>query len=258
MLHGRDTERGVVEDLLTAAAAGRSGVLVVRGEPGIGKTALLDHAAEVAASAGARVLRGGGVEFEAELPFAGLHLLLHPVLRHADGLPAVQAAALRSALGLAPTGGGDRFLVGLAVLSLLADLAERGPLVCLVDDAQWLDRATVETLLFAARRLDAEGVVLLFGARGDFAAHGLPELVLTGLDASAATALLTEHDDGLAPELRSRLLAEAAGNPLALIELPAALEAARRVGPAPVASLPLTDRLRAAFGARVLRSGHLS
>ncbi|WP_431873578.1 helix-turn-helix transcriptional regulator [Amycolatopsis sacchari] len=242
MLYGRDPERARLDDVLAAAVAGRSGALVVRGEPGIGKTALLEHAAGAAAAAGARVLRGGGVESEAELPFAGLHLLLRPALDRAGALPEVQATALRSALGLAAPGSGDRFLVGLAVLSLLADLAEEQPLVCLVDDAQWLDHATAETLLFAARRLDAEGAVLLFGARPGFAAPGLPVLELSGLDTAAAETLLADHDPGLAPPLRSRLLAEAAGNPLALIELPAALRAADP-GPA----LPLTDKLRAAF-----------
>ncbi|KZB79227.1 ATP-binding protein [Amycolatopsis regifaucium] len=250
MLHGRDTEHRVLDELLSAVMAGHSGALVVLGEPGIGKTTLLDYAAKTATSEGARVLRGSGVEFEAELPFAGLQLLLRPALRHLDALPEAQAAALRSALGLAPAGGGDQFLIGLAVLSLLARLAEDKPLVCLVDDAQWLDRATVETLLFAARRLAEDGVLLVFGARSHFSAHGLPELELTGLDASAATALLAEHADDLTPQLRYRLLAEAGGNPLALIELPAALGDADS---ALDTHLPLTEKLRATFSAQLDR-----
>lgn len=251
MLYGRDAERAVIDGLLAGATAGRSGALVISGEPGIGKTALLDHAASAAGSA--RVLRGSGVEFEAELPFAGLHLLLRSALGHVDALPEVQATALRSALGLASAGGGDQFLVGLAVLSLLADLAGDGPLVCLVDDAQWLDRATVETLLFAARRLDAEGIVLIFSARDGFTRHGLPELRLSGLDASAAGELLAEHGADLTPELRYRLLAEAHGNPLALIELPAALKSLPGKGSTTVDALPLTERLRSTFSDQVHR-----
>lgn len=244
MLVGRETERSVVGGLLAGVREGTSGALVLRGEPGIGKTALLEQAASEAVDL--RVLRGGGVESEAELPYAGLHLLLRPLLDRLDTLPEVQAQALRGALGLGPSSG-DGFLVGLAVLSLLA---EAGPLVCLVDDAQWLDRASAEALLFAARRLDSEGVAFLFAARDGaegFAAPGLPELRLTGLDTAAAIALLDEHGPSLTREARYRLLSEAAGNPLALLELP------RTVSPGATGTLPLTDRLREAFEGQVRR-----
>jgi DNA-binding CsgD family transcriptional regulator len=237
-LYGRDAELAALDDLLARAREGSSGVLVLRGEPGIGKTALLAAAAQRAA--GFRVVRAAAIEEEAGLPYAGLHLLLRPVLYRIGALPAVQARALRGALGLAEPGPPDRFLVGLAVLSLLAEAAEGQPLLCVADDAQWLDRASADALLFAARRLDSESVVLLLGARtGGFTAPGLPELGLAGLPVQAAAELL---GDGLPPERRRRVLAEAGGNPLALLELPRVIAGAAMEGP-----LPLTDRLRDAF-----------
>ena len=237
-LYGRDAELAALSDLLDQARQGTSGTLVLRGDPGIGKTALVTHV--TAAADGFRVIRGAGIEEESELPFAGLHLLLRPALDRVDALPDVQAEALRGALGLAKAGPPDRFLVGLAVLSLLAELAAEQPLLCVVDDAQWLDRASADALLFAARRLDSESIVLLLCARtGAFPAAGLPELTLKGLSAQAATELLP---DGLPASRRYRVLAEAAGNPLALLELPRVLAGAQ-----PEAPLPLTDRLRAAF-----------
>ncbi|MFR9776554.1 ATP-binding protein [Micromonospora sp. MS34] len=239
MLYGRDSELAVLGKLLDTVRSGGSGALVLRGEPGIGKTALLEHAGD----AGLRVLRAAGVESEAELPFAGLHLLLHPVLDRLDGVPAVQAEALRGALGLVAAGAPDRFLVGLAVLSLLSELADAGPLLAVVDDAQWLDRASADALLFAARRLGAEPVGMLFAARTDgFPAPGVPELPLRGLDPSAAAALLALHAADLDAGARYRLLAEAVGNPLALIELPAVATSGGGV---------LPDRLRDAFQAQV-------
>ncbi|GLX00254.1 LuxR family transcriptional regulator [Microtetraspora sp. NBRC 16547] len=241
MLHGRDGERRTVDRLLQEARTGTSGVLLIRGEPGIGKSALLDHAATTAD--GFTVLRGAGVESEAELPFAGLHLLLLPVLDHVEGLPPVQAAALRGALGMADGPAADRFLVGVATLSLLAEAAGQRPLLCLVDDMQWLDKASADALLFAARRLRAEGVVLLLAAREEFAPAGLPELPLSGLEDRAAAALLDEHVPGLAGEARERVLAEAGGNPLALIELPVTADQAH----SPLGPLPLTRRLQDAF-----------
>lgn len=252
MLVGRATERSILDRLLAGARDGTSGALVLAGEPGIGKTALLEYAAEQAADL--PVLRGAGVESEAELPYAGLHLLMRPLLKRLDVLPEVQAQALRGALGLGPASG-DGFLVGLAVLSLLA---EAGPLLCLVDDVQWLDKASAEALLFAARRLDSEGVAIIFAARGGpgfgsddqgFVAGGLPEVWLGGLDAAAAIALLDgqERASALSPEARYRLLSEAAGNPLALLELPQAMPAA------PAGAVPLTERLREAFEGQVRR-----
>jgi AAA ATPase domain len=240
-LYGRDAEAAVLGDLLDQARNGTSGTLVLRGDPGIGKTALATQV--TAAADGFRVIRVAGIEEESELPFAGLHLLLRPVLDRIGALPDVQAEALRGALGLAKAGPADRFLVGLAVLSLLAELAADQPLLCVVDDAQWLDRASADALLFAARRLDTESIVLLLCARtGAFAAAGLPELNLKGLSAQAASELI---GDGLPVGRRYRVLAEAAGNPLALLELPRVLDAAR-----PETPLPLTDRLRGAFESR--------
>ena len=237
-LFGRDAEIAALSDLLDQARKGTSGTLVLRGDPGIGKTALVNHITERAD--GFRIIRAAGIEEESELPFAGLHLLLRPALDRITMLPEVQADALNGALGLAKAGPPDRFLVGLAVLSLLAELAADQPLLGVVDDAQWLDRASADALLFAARRLDTESVVLLLCARtGAFPAAGLPELSLKGLSAQAATELIR---DGLPPSRRYRVLAEAAGNPLALLELPRVLAAARPEDP-----LPLTDRLRDAF-----------
>lgn len=248
MLHGREAEQAEIDRLLDAARAGRSGALVLRGDPGIGKTALLDYAA----AQGIPAARSAGIESEAELPFAGLHMLVRPGMELVERLPAQQRDALRGAFGLAPRDPGDRMLIGLAVLTLLAEESADGPLLCLVDDAHWLDRATAEALLFAARRLDAEGVVMLFATRAgasDFPAPGIPELRLTGLRQEAAAALIDSTAPDLAPVLRYRLLTEAAGNPLALRELPAVLAAeAPEAGPNP---LPLTDRLRMAFHGQI-------
>jgi DNA-binding CsgD family transcriptional regulator len=279
VLYGRATERSAIDRLLARARAGRSGVLIIRGEAGVGKTALLDYAAAGAGAAASgnapfagaapgdaappgvpasRVIRGAGVQSEAELPFAGLHLLLGSALDRRSALPKPQREALDAAFGLQRVGPRDRFLVGLAVLSLLAELAEDGPLVCLVDDAQWLDRASAEALVFAARRLGAEGIAVIFAARdhdAPFPAPGLPELQLEGLDEASAAALLTEHGGaGLPAEARARILAEAQGNPLGLIELAAAHRSvspvADWVGPG---GLALTDRLLQAFDGQVRR-----
>ncbi|GGV04164.1 LuxR family transcriptional regulator [Kitasatospora herbaricolor] len=270
MLFGRGAEQAAIGRLLDEARGGRSGVLVLRGEPGIGKTALLEHAA-AAAGPEFRVIRATGVEYEAELPFAGLTLLLAPGLDRLPALPGPQRRALEGAFGLAEESGpaGGRLLTGLATLGLLAELASEKPLLCLVDDAQWLDGSSAEALLLAARRLQAEGIVLLLAARDDegaIPAAGLPELRLAGLDEPAAAELLSAQagfgapaagDDVPAdgagrvpPDVRRRVLAEARGNPLALTELPAAL-AAEPAGSAGSGRLPLTSRLRLAFHGRV-------
>lgn len=243
VLHGRDEELDALRRLISQASAGQSAALVVVGAPGTGKSALLEAAVE-SAPATTLVLRGVGIESESELPFAALQLLLRPVRDGIDGLPDDQAVALRRALGLASTGVADRFLVGLAVLTLLSDLAEVRPVLCVVDDAQWADQASAETLLFVARRLQAEGVVMLFGGREDFTAAGLPRRELGGLDRRSALALLAEHRPGLAPSIRDRIIAEATGNPLALIELPSAHGTA--VGP-----MPLPRRLQEAYEADI-------
>ncbi|MEV4068008.1 ATP-binding protein, partial [Nonomuraea dietziae] len=217
MLYGRSTEQAELEGLITSARQGHSGALVVRGEAGIGKTALLDWAAGGAAALGLRVLRVTGIEPEADLAFGALTQLLWPLQDRLDALPGPQAAALKAVLGADLARGQDRFLTGLAVLTLLADLAEEGPVLCLVDDAQWLDDASAEPLLFAARRLAAEGVAMVFATREDgFAAPGLTELRPSRLDGGSATSLLAELE--VAPVLREEVIAESGGNPLALIE----------------------------------------
>ncbi|MEO3784137.1 AAA family ATPase [Actinocorallia sp. B10E7] len=250
-LYGRKPEEDAIGELLAGARAGTSSSLVLRGEPGIGKTALLDHAA--ASAEGLRLVRGTGVEFEAELPFSGLQLLLRPALGSLAALPGPQREALEAAFGLGPAAGSEPMLVGPAVVSLLAEHAGETGLLCLVDDAQWLDRASRDALLFAARRLHAEGVVMIFAVRdgeGSFPAPGLAELRLSGLAPEAAAALLDRHP--LAPAVRYRLLAEAGGNPLALLELPIALAAEGASAFSPGA-LPLTSRLRLAFHGQVSR-----
>jgi predicted ATPase len=163
VLYGRDAERQVLGALLEGARASRSGVLVLRGEPGVGKSALL---AELVAQAdGMRVLRATGVETESELAFAGVHQIVWPLLERLDQIPGPQAAALKGALGVDSPAGDDRFLIGAAVLSLFATAAESSPLLCLVDDAHWLDEASQDALSFAARRLQAEPIALVFAAR---------------------------------------------------------------------------------------------
>ncbi|HEV3013723.1 MAG TPA: ATP-binding protein, partial [Actinomycetota bacterium] len=256
MLYGRRAQCDALERLLADARRSRSGVLVVRGEAGAGKSALLEHAAGQAD--GMLVLRATGVESEAELPFAALHQLLRPVLGLTTRLPEPQAAALGGALGLAVPRAEDRFLVSVAVLSLLGEAAEERPVLCLVDEAQWLDRSSAEALVFAARRLEAEGVVCLFAARDgdprDFAAPGLPELRLQGLDAEAAAALLAGAGAELPAEVVGRLVEGTGGNPLALLELPGTLGPEQLAGRAPLDDvLPLTARLERTFGERVRR-----
>ena len=222
-LYGREAEQQVIDGLLADARAGRSGAVVVRGAAGIGKTALLGYAA--AAGDGMLLLRTAGVETEAEFAYGGLHLLLRPVLDYIERLPGPQIAALRGALGLSERGSQDRFLVGLAVLSLLSEVAEDRPVLCLVDDAHWLDAASADALLFTARRLEAEGVVMVLAARDGappFATPGLSGLSLDRLDSDHAERLLEERGQHLATALRGRVLAEADGNPLALVELAAA------------------------------------
>jgi DNA-binding CsgD family transcriptional regulator/tetratricopeptide (TPR) repeat protein len=230
VLRDRRPECEVLERLLDAARAGESRALVVRGEPGVGKTALLDNLVEQAL--GCRVARITGVQSEMELAFAGLHQLLTPMLDRLQRLPAPQREALQTALGLRSGSTPDRFLVGLATLNLLADVAEEHPLICLVDDAQWLDQASAQVLGFVARRLEAESVGLVFAARapGD-ELTGLPELVVEGLPEADARALLDAALTGpLDAQVTDRLVAETGGNPLALLELPRGLTPAELAG----------------------------
>ena len=256
-LPGRAHECAAIDRLLERVRGGRSGSLVVRGEAGIGKTALLAYAAERARE-NMTVLAVTGVEGESDLAFAGLHGLLLPIVDALDGVPAAQREPLAAALGLAPGEGRDRFLVSAGVLSLLAAAAESRPILCLVDDAQWLDVPSANALSFTARRLLAEDVVILFGARDGearrFDAAGLEEIEVVGLDRDAAAFVLDQGSRQAAPSVRERLLAEAAGNPLALLELPAGLSDAHLAGGAPLPdALPVTDRLRSAFSQRIER-----
>jgi hypothetical protein len=252
MLRGRRDECAVLERLLDGARVGRSAVLVLEGEAGVGKTALLDYA--IGSASDLRVLRAVGVESEMELAFAGLHQLCLPVLDRVERLPLPQRDALLTTFGLRAGPVPDRFLVGLAVLSLLSDVADERPLVCVVDDAQWLDGASAQCVAFVARRLLAESVVMLFAAReqSDLFA-GLPELVVEGLRAADARSLLVSVipgrlDDGVADEL----LAETRGNPLALLELPRGLTAAQLAGGfALPRALSLSGRIEGNFVSRL-------
>jgi DNA-binding CsgD family transcriptional regulator len=218
----RHHECDVLDRLVAGVRAGESRVLVLRGEAGIGKTALLSRL--TAAAAGCRVARAAGVESEMELAFASLHALCVPMLSRVEQLPSPQRDALNTAFGLSAGPPPDRFLVGLAVLNLLADASEEQPLVCIVDDAQWLDRVSAQTLAFVARRLLAERVGLVFALRASSEERdleGLPELVVEGLPADHARRLLEATIPGpLDARVRDRILGEAGGNPLALLELP--------------------------------------
>jgi DNA-binding CsgD family transcriptional regulator len=229
---GRTSERETVERLLAAVRGGQSGVLIVRGEAGIGKTALLQHVTDRAS--GLRVERVTGVEAEMELPYAGIHQLCAPMLSRIDALPRPQQDGLRVALGLASGHVPERFLVGLAVLGLLSAEAEERPLLCVVDDAQWLDAASGLILGFVARRLGAESVAIVVAvrepsARRDFG--GLPELRLRGLTDEDARTLLGRAVPGpLDDRVRDRIVAETRGNPLALLDLPRSMSAAELAG----------------------------
>jgi DNA-binding CsgD family transcriptional regulator len=253
MLQGRQIQQAAIDALLEQADAGASGALVLRGEPGIGKTALLDYAAD-RASGQMPTLRAIGIESEAELPFAGLHQLVRPALDRLGALPGPQSAALAAAFGLAqtadgPTSAGDRFLVGVGALSLLAEMA---PVLCLIDDAHWLDRASVEAMLFAARRLHRDGIVMIFTSRdypGAFPAPGITDVPVPGLDAAAAAALLADRDAALPPGQRDQLIAATRGHPLALIELSVTgvITRPNAVG----APVPVTSRVIDAFGHQI-------
>ncbi|HEX4692356.1 MAG TPA: AAA family ATPase, partial [Solirubrobacteraceae bacterium] len=229
-LRGRRTERAVLDALLAGARGGHGGALVLRGEAGFGKTALLEHAIHSASDL--TVLRAAGVESEAELAFAALHRLCAPVLDGLDRLPGPQRDALATTFGLDAGPVPDRFLVGLATLSLLSEAALRRPMLCVVDDAQWLDRASAQALAFAARRLQTESLVMLLAARAPTAelAH-LPELVVKGLDAADARGLLASMIPGRLDErVADQLVAEVRGNPLALLELPRGLSPTQLAG----------------------------
>jgi DNA-binding CsgD family transcriptional regulator len=255
-LTGRSSELSVLDRLIDVVRGGQSRVLVVSGEPGVGKTALLDYLAGRAS--GCRIERAAGVQSELELAFAGLHQLCAPMLNRLDRLPGPQQEALRTAFGLSAGPPPDRFLVGLAVLGLLSEVADERPLVCIVDDEQWLDRASRQALGFAARRLAADPVGLVFAARvphEDLA--GLPGLEVGGLRAADARALLDSVLAGpLDARVRDRFVAETRGNPLALLELPRGVTSAELAGGfglpgALPGAIPLAGRIEETFGRRI-------
>ena len=252
MLVGRRDECDVLDGLLVAARGGRSGVLVLRGDPGVGKTALVDYA--VGSASGFRVARAVGVESEVELAFAALHQLCAPMLDRMEHLPGPQRDALGAAFGLSAGTAPERFLVGLAALSLLSETAHEQPLLCVVDDAHWLDRASAQALAFVARRLLADPVALVFATREESVElAGLPELVVAGLGEDDARTLLASAVEGpLDDRVRDRIVAETRGNPLALLELPRGLTPAQlAVGFRVPVTQPLSGRIEESFQRRV-------
>jgi DNA-binding CsgD family transcriptional regulator len=255
LLVGRERQTRLLDDLVDHVGE-RGATLVLRGEAGIGKSSLLAHAGARAHAREMLVLTSVGVQSEARLPFAGLHQLLRPLLDEVTDLPDPQREALLTAFGMAKSvSAPDLFLIALAVLNLLSGAAARAPLLVLVDDAQWLDRSTCDVLAFSARRLEADPLVLVCVLRDGFesvlADAALPEIHVDGLDAEAAATLLDAQAHALDKIVRQRLLENAAGHPLALIELPAALRAEERGGSALLPPwLPLTTRLEQAFSAR--------
>ncbi|MEV6139605.1 AAA family ATPase [Nocardia sp. NPDC051990] len=256
MLVGRDGELADIHVLLADAMAGHGRVLAIRGEAGIGKSALLRYAGE--AAEGMRVLRGVGIESEAELGFGVLHMLLNPFADRIDGLPGPQAAALLTAFGQAEATEVNRFLVGAATLTLLAELAAETPTLLLVDDAQWIDQGSMDALLFAARRFGEDSVAMILGVRETavpFPTPGIASMRLAGLPRAAAEELLDRCTPGLTVPGRERVLAESDGNPLALLELGGSrrtAEATGRVDPGhEVGPLAATSRVQESFRAQI-------
>ncbi len=251
MLHGRERERERIGVLLDEAWALRGGSLVLRGEPGVGKSSLLQDS--IGRAEGMLVLSTQGIESESPLAFAALHRLVRPVMAHANRLPGPQAQALRRTFGEEAEPVSDRFVIFVAVLTLLSELAEQAPVLCVVDDAHWLDEASSAALAFVARRVGPERIALLFAAReGDvrrFDGVGIPELTIGGLDTDAAGDLLDEQAASPVPRaVRDALLRQTGGNALALVELPKALSATQLSGQAPLpAPLPLTADVQRVF-----------
>ncbi|MFB7722189.1 MULTISPECIES: LuxR C-terminal-related transcriptional regulator [unclassified Nocardia] len=249
MLYGRMGEEQRIGAVLSEAGRGRSGVLALIAGPGEGKSALLARARELVDPQW-RILRCTGMETEAELAFSGLRQLLEPALHLRDLLPEPQRLALGGALGLEDAAHPERFLVGLATLSLLAELSALGPVLVLVDDAQWVDQPSIDALMFTARRLGNEGVAILFAGRPDFSAPALPLLTLSPLDTEAARALLADRMPQLPMEIRDRVVEESAGNPLALLELPG-----MNLDSVPVGPPALSERLLSGYQGHI---AHLS
>ncbi|WP_410813425.1 helix-turn-helix transcriptional regulator [Micromonospora sp. 067-2] len=235
VLLGRSVEREALDELLAGGRVGVSGALVLRGEAGIGKTALLDYA--LAQAGDCRIVQAAGVEAESELAFAGLHQICAPALDRLDRLPAQQGRALSTAFGLSAGEAPDLFMVGLGVLGLLAGFADEQPVVCVVDDVQWLDKASAQVLGFVARRLRTESLIMIFAVRGDVDTddipelRGLPAMIVTGLSDEHSRALLASTFLGRVDErVLDRIIAECHGNPLALTELPRGFTAAELGG----------------------------
>jgi DNA-binding CsgD family transcriptional regulator len=252
-LLGRDRELEAIDELVGRANHG-GGALLIRGDAGIGKSALLGHAIEAANGAGMRVLRAVGVRTEAHLPFAGLHQLLRPILGGLDELPGPQRLALAAAFGLQTGSADDPFLVALATLTLLTDVAAAAPILVVADDAQWIDRPSQDALAFVARRTGSDPLVMLLAVRDDgsssMEAAGIDELSLTPLADADARQIIDSRAPELQPFVRDRILKEAAGNPLALVELSRSLHADPGSPDASTETLALSDRLERAFAAR--------
>src|SRR4051812_15869790 len=229
-LRGRGSECALLDELVAAIRRGESQSLVLRGEAGIGKTALLEYL--IASAPDATIVRAVGVQSDMELAYAALHQLCGPLLDRLQALPAPQRRAMEIVFGVTAGEAPDRFLVGLAVLSLFSEVAEQRPLLCVVDDAQWLDQASALTLAFVARRLLAEPVAMIFAARepGEELQH-VSELEVFGVHDSDARALLSSAVQfKLDERVRDRIIAETRGNPLALLELPRGLTARQLAG----------------------------
>lgn len=255
MLYGRSDDCAVLTSLLSATEGGTSAAVVVRGEAGIGKTALMEWLRQEATRRGGEVLRCAGVASESHLPFAGLHQVLRPAIHVMPALSRLHQEALSGALGLSRRRGVDPFLVGVAALSLLGELAEGTAVTCIVDDAQWLDPPTADVLRFVARRLDAEGVLLVFAVRdpdeATFETPGLPEHRLRGLDDRASSALLLDRAPMISAEVKDRLIEHHAGNPLAIIELAPLLSDGQLSGHEPLPDpLPMGGEVERLYAAR--------
>ncbi|HEY0537031.1 MAG TPA: AAA family ATPase, partial [Actinoallomurus sp.] len=252
-LLGRDAEVKLLTSLVDGIHDSGS-TLVLRGDPGIGKSRLLEEAARLARARDIMVLSTTGVQSEAHLAFSGLHQLLRPVRARAADLPPGHRAALDTAFGLGDDAEPEQFRIAMAVLDLLSEVASDAPVLAIVEDAHWLDPPSADVLAFVARRVESDPIVLLAatrdGHRSALTDAGLPELRVGALDRGVAGELLDASGQRLPIAVRHRLLREAAGNPLALIELPVA---ARSEPDTPIAGLlPLTERLERAFAARVL------
>jgi len=257
LLVGRKNERRHIDDLITAVGLQESRTLVIVGDPGVGKTALLDYA--VGAALGFGLLRATGVESEMELPFAALQQLCAPMIDKLDRLPRPQREALAIALGLSTGSAPDRFLVGLAVLGLMCEEAAHRPLLCVIDDAHWMDQASRQTLAFVARRLSAESVGILFATRHLCEeVQGLPTMETAGLDRAAADELLRwSVRSPLDERVRQQIIAETDGNPLALLELPRGLTPLQLAGGFGLTGpRALSDRIEETFARRLAALSH--